>query len=85
MEARQLSHEHRFRYAARGVLLLVALLLCLDVFLLPLPASGSEEPSALAMSNFYASIKQRMGLVTRWTSLTFSCLGRRRRTQISPH
>jgi hypothetical protein len=52
MEARQLSHEHRFRDVPRGVLLLVALLLCLDVFLLPLPASGSEEPSALAMSNF---------------------------------
>jgi hypothetical protein len=51
IEARQLRCEHRFRYAARGVSLLVAFLLCLDVFLLPLPATASEEPSALAMSD----------------------------------
>jgi hypothetical protein len=51
MEARQLGCEHRFRYAARGVSLLVAFLLCLDVLLLPLPAAGSEEPSALTMAN----------------------------------
>jgi len=30
---------------------MVALLLCLGIFLLPLPASGSEVPSALAMAN----------------------------------
>jgi hypothetical protein len=51
MEARQPRCEHCFRYAARGVSLLVAFLLCLDVFLLPLPAAGSEAPSALAMAN----------------------------------
>ena len=51
MEARQLRCEHRFRYVARGVSLVVAFLLCLSVFLLPLPATGSEVPSALAMAN----------------------------------
>ena len=51
MEARQLRCEHRFRYVARGVSLVVALLMCLGVFLLPLPATGSEVPSALAMAN----------------------------------
>jgi hypothetical protein len=51
MEARQLRCEHRFRYVARGVSLVVAFLLCLGVFLLPLPATGSEVPSALAMAN----------------------------------
>ena len=51
MEARQLSCEHRIRYVARGGSLVVAFLLCLGVFLLPLPATGSEVPSALAMAN----------------------------------
>jgi hypothetical protein len=51
MEARQLRCEHRFRYVARGVSLVVAFLLCLGVFLLPLPATGSEVPSALAVAN----------------------------------
>jgi hypothetical protein len=51
MEARRLRCEHRFRYVARGVSLVVAFLLCLGVFLLPLPTTGSEVPSALAMAN----------------------------------
>jgi hypothetical protein len=51
MEARGLRCEHRFRYVARGVSLVVAFLLCLGVFLLPLPATDSEVPSALAMAN----------------------------------
>jgi len=51
MEARQLKCEHRFRYVARGESLVVALLVCLGVFLLPLSATGSEVPSALAMGN----------------------------------
>src|SRR5215210_850188 len=51
MEARQLRCEHRFRYVSRGVSLVVAFLLCLGVFLLPLPATGSEVPSALAVAN----------------------------------
>src|SRR5215212_8880895 len=51
MEARGLRCEHRFRYVARGVSLVVAFLLCLGVFLLPLPATGSEVPSALAVAN----------------------------------
>lgn len=51
MEARQLSCEHRVRYVARGGSLVVGFLLCLGVFLLPLPATGSEVPSAPAMAN----------------------------------
>jgi hypothetical protein len=51
MEARRLRCEHRFRYVARFGSLVVAFLLCLGVFLLPLPATGSEVPSALAMAN----------------------------------
>ena len=51
MEARQLRHEERCRYVPRGVSLVVAFLLCLGVFLQPLPATGSEAPSALAMAN----------------------------------
>ena len=51
MGARQLKCENRFRYVARGVSVVVALLLCLGVFLLPLPATGSEVPSAVAMAN----------------------------------
>jgi hypothetical protein len=51
MEARRLKCEHRFRFVARFGSLVVAFLLCLGVFLLPLPATGSEVPSALAMAN----------------------------------
>jgi hypothetical protein len=51
MEARRLRCEHRFRYVARGVSLVVVFLLCLGVFLLSLPATGSEVPSSLAMAN----------------------------------
>ena len=51
MEARRLRCEHRFRYVARFGSLVVAFLLCLGVFLLPLPATGSEVPSVLAMAN----------------------------------
>ena len=51
MEARQLRCEHLFSYFARGVSLVVAFLLCLGVFVVPLPATGSEVPSALAMAN----------------------------------
>jgi hypothetical protein len=51
MEARQLGCENRFRYVARRVSLVVAFLMCLGVFLLPLSATGSEVPSALAMAN----------------------------------
>ena len=36
---------------ARGVSLVAAVLLCLGIFLLPLPATGFEVPSALAMAN----------------------------------
>jgi len=50
MGARQLECEHRFRYVARGVSLVVSLLLCLGVFLLPLPTTGSEAPSAVTMT-----------------------------------
>lgn len=51
MEARRLRCEHCFRYVARGVSLVVVLLLCLGLFLLPLPETGSEVPSSLAMVN----------------------------------
>jgi hypothetical protein len=51
MEAQQLKSEHRFRYVARFGSLVVASLVYLGVFLLPLPATGSEVPSALAMAN----------------------------------
>ena len=51
MEARQLKCENRFHYVARGGSLVVAFLLCLVVFLLPLRATGSEVPPALAMAN----------------------------------
>jgi hypothetical protein len=51
METRGLKCEKRSRYVARGVSVVVALLLCLGVFLLPLPATGSEVPSTLAMGN----------------------------------
>jgi hypothetical protein len=51
MEARGLRCEHRFRYVARGVSLVVAFLVYLGVFFLPLLATDSEVPSALAMAN----------------------------------
>jgi hypothetical protein len=51
MEAPHLKCEHRIRYVARGGSLVVAFLLCLGVFLVPLPTTGSEVPSALAMAN----------------------------------
>jgi hypothetical protein len=51
MVARELRFEHRIRCVARGGSLVVAFLLCLGVILLPLPATGSEVPSAPAMAN----------------------------------
>jgi hypothetical protein len=42
---------NRFRYVARGVSFVVALLICLGIFLLPLPTSVSEGPAALTMAN----------------------------------
>jgi hypothetical protein len=51
MEARRLKCENRSRYVARGGLLVVAFLMCLGVFLLPLRATGSEVPSAVATAN----------------------------------
>jgi hypothetical protein len=51
VETRRLIREHRFRYIARGGSLVMGLLMCLGVFLLPLPAAASEVPSALAMAN----------------------------------
>ncbi len=51
MEARQLSCERRCRYVVHGGSLVVGFLLCLGVFLLPLPATGSEVPSTLALAN----------------------------------
>jgi hypothetical protein len=51
MEAQRLICEHRFRYVAGGVSLVVGFLAYLGVFLLPLPATGSEVPSAAAMAN----------------------------------
>ena len=51
MEAQRLKCEHRFRYVARFGSLVVGFLAYLGVFFLPLPATGSEVPSALAMAN----------------------------------
>ena len=51
MEAQRLKCEHRFREVARFVSLVVGFLAYLGVFFLPLPATGSEVPSALAMAN----------------------------------
>src|SRR5215203_3248687 len=52
MRALKLSCEgHCFRCVARGVSLVVALVVCFVVFVLPLPASGSEVPSGLDMAN----------------------------------
>src|SRR5215211_5851165 len=51
MEAPQLRGEHRFRYVARGVSLVIACMMCLGVFVVPLRVTGSEVPSALAMAN----------------------------------
>jgi hypothetical protein len=61
METRGLKCEKRSRYVARFVSLVVAFLLCLGIFLLPLPASGSEVPSALAMANLPG-----VDLATNW-------------------
>ena len=51
MEARGLKCENGSRNVARGVSFVVAFLVCLGIVLLPLPASGSEVPSALATAN----------------------------------
>jgi hypothetical protein len=51
MEAQWLKCKHRFRYVARFGSLVVGFLAYLGVFFLPLPATGSEVPSALAMAN----------------------------------
>ena len=51
METRRLKCENRLRYVARGGSLVVAFLMCLGVFFLPLPATDSEVPSVLAMAN----------------------------------
>jgi hypothetical protein len=51
MEAQRQNCEHRFRYVACFGSLVVAFLVYLGVFFLPLPATGSEVPSALAMAN----------------------------------
>jgi hypothetical protein len=51
MEARGLKCEPGSRNVARGVSFVVAFLVCLGILLQPLPASGSEVPSALAMAN----------------------------------
>jgi hypothetical protein len=51
MDARGSTCEHRFRFVARRVSVVVAFLMCLGVFLLPLPATGSEVPSAVGMTN----------------------------------
>jgi hypothetical protein len=51
MDAQRLKCEHLFRYVAPFGSPVVAFLLCLGVFLLPLPASGSEVPSDLDMAN----------------------------------
>ncbi len=42
---------NHFRYVARGVSLVVALLICLGVFLMPLPTTVSEGPSVPAMAD----------------------------------
>jgi hypothetical protein len=51
MEARRLRCEDRFRYVARFGSLVVAFLVYLGVFLMPLTTTVSEVPSALAMAN----------------------------------
>ena len=51
MGAQRLKCEHLFRYVARFGSLVVAFLLYLGVFFLPLSATGSEVPSAVAMAN----------------------------------
>src|SRR5829696_10392922 len=52
MRPLKLSCEgHCFRCVARGVSLVVAFVVCFGVFLLPLPASGSEVPSGLDVAN----------------------------------
>jgi hypothetical protein len=61
MEVRQLKCEHRFRYVARFGSLVVAFLLCLGVFFLPLPATGSEVPSGVTVTNL-----AHFDLATNW-------------------
>jgi hypothetical protein len=51
MEAQRIKCEHRFHHVARVGWFVVAFLMCLGAFFLPLPATGSELPSALAMAN----------------------------------
>ena len=51
MGAQRLKCEHLFRYVARFGSLVVAFLLYLGAFFLPLAATGSEVPSALDMAN----------------------------------
>src|SRR5215218_8226520 len=52
MKTPKLSCEgHRFRWVGGGVWVVVAFLVCFGVFLLPLPASGSEVPSGLDVAN----------------------------------
>ena len=51
MGAQRLKCEHLFRYVARFGSLVVAFLLYLGLFFLPLAATGSEVPSALDMAN----------------------------------
>ena len=61
MEARHLKCEHRFRYVARFGSLVVAFLLCLGVFLLSLPATESDVPSAVTVTNL-----AHVDLATNW-------------------
>jgi hypothetical protein len=61
MEVRQLKCEHRFRYVARFGSLVVAFLLCLGVFFFPLPATGSEVPSGVTVTNL-----AHFDLATNW-------------------
>ena len=51
MERRRPTGQIHSRYLAGGGSLVVALVLCLGVLLLPLGATGSEVPSALARAN----------------------------------
>jgi hypothetical protein len=51
MDTRRLKRENRSRYVAGFGSVVVALLVCLGIFFLPWPATGSEVPSALGMAN----------------------------------
>ena len=61
MEARQLKCENRFHHVARVGRFVVAFLMCLGVFLLPLPATESEVPSAVTVTNL-----AHVDLATNW-------------------